>query len=192
MADENITPTEYIEVEINSLELVEFMEELSTLQFVNTNLINESSQKELDIPNTSNLIKQEPNNYAEDNYEEPVFDPIEEETAYADDYNTYENSYMDFDQSFCKTESYFEEDAHESTCFYAEDIDKNNQLFKEDALKSIAIVKLKKLNGHLLQRFLATRKAKANLLKTLIETHARAELYPNIKEPVTLPNGLIM
>ena len=127
MADENITTTEYIEVEINSLELVEFMEELSTLQVVNTNLINESSQKELDIPIISNQIKQEPNNYTEDYYEEPVFDPIEEqEIVYADDNNTIENNCMDFDQSFCKTESYFEEDEPESTCFYAEDIDKNN------------------------------------------------------------------
>jgi len=183
MADENLTTTEHIEVEINSLELVEFMEELSTLQFVKTNLINESSNKELEMPITSNQIKQELTTFEENNYEEPIFDPIEEEEYWSN---------REFEQSYCKTESYFEEDALESTEFYAEDIKKSNQLFKENALKSIAIVKLKKLNGHLLQRFLATRKARVNLLKTLIETHARAELYPNIKEPVTLPNGLIM
>ena len=82
MADKDFITTEHIEVEINSLELVEFMEELSQFQFVKTNLINESSEKELQIPTSLNQIKEEITSYVENDYEEPIFDPIDEETEY--------------------------------------------------------------------------------------------------------------
>ena len=90
-------------------------------------------------------------------------------------------------EHYFKTEPYFEEVPFESKDFLAE------TLSEERTLNSVPILKLKKLNKQLLQKFLSTTKEyKSNLLKSLIEKHARAELYPNIKEQITLPNGSIM
>jgi hypothetical protein len=102
------------------------------------------------------------------------------------------DSYKLEDNFYYKKEPFFEVDPLENKDFLADNL-------LERTLNSVAIVKLKKLDEHLLQKFLGkiprdlqAAKRKANHLKYLIETHYRAELYPNIKEPTTLPNGLIM
>ena len=97
------------------------------------------------------------------------------------------------DNFYYKTEPFFEVDPLENKDFLSDN------LLERRTLNSVAIVKLKKLDENLLQKFigkiprdLQAKKRKANHLKYLIETHYRAELYPNIKEPITLPNGVIM
>ena len=67
--------TEFIEVEINSAELTEFLEELSTINGVKTKFIGDSAviEKANTIAVTEVEIKGEPY------YEEPIFQPFIEE-----------------------------------------------------------------------------------------------------------------
>jgi hypothetical protein len=176
--------TEYVEVEINSIELTEFMKELQEIKdlkinLVGTNSIGAGANATID----SFQIKEE--------YEEPVFQPMlgDQTISCMNDFELNEH-YDEYDEdSSNKTEAF---DRDDTVNIYHQELNANYVLLEKSALNSVAIVKLKKLNGHLLKRFLATRKAKTNHLKTLVENHARAELYPNIKKPVTLPNNLIM
>ena len=95
-----------------------------------------------------------------------------------------------FDDNHCQNQE--DETVQEETANLFTDLGESYSKLVNEAKNSVVIVKLKKINGHILQRYLKTKTAKSNLLKNLIENHARAELYPNIKEPVTLPNGTIM
>ena len=72
MDHESPAVTEFIEVEINSAELTEFLEELSTINGVKTKFIGDSAviEKANTIAVTEVEIKGEPY------YEEPVFQPF--------------------------------------------------------------------------------------------------------------------
>ena len=71
MDHESPAVTEFIEVEINSAELTEFLEELSTIDGVKTKFIGDSAviEKANTIAVTEVEIKGEPY------YEEPIFQP---------------------------------------------------------------------------------------------------------------------
>ena len=170
--------TEYVEVEINSIELTEFMKELQEIKDLKINFINATID--------SFQIKEE--------CEEPVFQPMlgDQTISYMNDFELNEHYEEYEEESSNKTEVFDVDHTEEFINVYRQELNANYISLEKSALDSVAIVKLKKLNGHLLKRFLATRKAKTNHLKALVENHARAELYPNIKKPVTLPNNLIM
>jgi hypothetical protein len=72
MDHESPAVTEFIEVEINSAELTEFLEELSTINGVKTKFIGDSAviEKANTIAVTEVEIKGEPY------YEEPIFQPF--------------------------------------------------------------------------------------------------------------------
>lgn len=73
MDHESPAVTEFIEVEINSAELTEFLEELSTINGVKTKFIGDSGIEKANTIAVSEVeIKGEPY------YEEPVFQPVEE------------------------------------------------------------------------------------------------------------------
>lgn len=178
--------TEYVEVQINSIELTEFMKELQEIKDLKINFIGDSIGEGANATIDSFQIKKE--------YEEPVFQPIlgDQTISYMNDFELNEH-YEEYEEdSSNKTEEFDGDHTEEFINVYRQELNANYILLEKSALDSVAIVKLKKLNGHLLKRFLATRKAKTNHLKALVENHARAELYPNIKKPVTLPNNLIM
>ena len=178
--------TEYVEVEINSIELTEFMKELQEIKDLKINFIGDSIGEGANATIDSFQIKEE--------CEEPVFQPMlgDQTISYMNDFELNEH-YEEYEEdSSNKTEGFDGDHTEEFINVYRQELNANYILLEKSALDSVAIVKLKKLNGHLLKRFLATRKAKTNHLKALVENHARAELYPNIKKPVTLPNNLIM
>ena len=172
--------TEYVEVEINSIELTEFMKELQEIKNLNINFIGDSIGEGTNATIDSFQIKEECG--------EPVFQPMlgDQTISYMNDFELKEHYEEYEEESSNKTEAF---DGDDTVNVYHQEL---NVLLEKSALNSVATVKLKKLNAHLLKRFLSTRKAKTNHLKTLVENHARAELYPNIKKPVTLPSNLIM
>ena len=65
---------------------------------------------------------------------------------------------------------------------------------KQAALKSKTTLVVKRLDKYLLNRFLKCKKihAKTKFLQALIENHARAEMYPDAKEPVRLSDNEFM
>ena len=179
--------TEYVEVQINSIELTEFMKELQEIKNLKINFIGDSIGEGANAKIDSLQIKEE--------YEEPVFQPTlgDQTVSFMNDFELNEHNEEYEEDSSNKTEVFNNVDhTEEFINVYHQELNANYILLEKSALDSVATVKLKKLNGHLLKRFLATRKAKTNHLKALVENHARAELYPNIKKPVTLPNNLIM
>ena len=178
--------TEYVEVEINSIELTEFMKELQEIKDLKINFIGDSIEEGENVTIDTFQIKEE--------CEEPVFQPMlgDQTVSYINDFELNEHFEEYEEDSSNKTETFDGDHTEEFVNIYRRELNENYILLEKTALDSMAIVKLKKLNGHLLKRFLATRKAKAKHLKALVENHARAELYPNVKKPVTLPNNLIM
>ena len=178
--------TEYVEVEINSIELTDFMKELQEIKNLKINFIGDSIGERANATIDSFQIKEE--------YEEPVFQPMlgNQTISFMNGFEQNEHFEKYEEDSSNKTEAFDRNHTEELVNVYSQELNANYILIEKNALDSVAIVKLKKLNGHLLKRFLATRKANTNHLKALVENHARAELYPNIKKPVTLPNNLTM
>ena len=89
--NEKLATSEYIEVEINSLELDEFLEELRSLQLVRTNLIIESNvdpDERHDQKVNSVRLKDEPISQ----HIEPFEEDIPMVAPYNDEYNQIEHS----------------------------------------------------------------------------------------------------
>ena len=191
-----------VEVEINPKELSELLAELSTIRGLQTQVIEEN--EECKIYSSKETTKESPTI----NQQEFVVSTLNEA------YSTFEDS---AEYKILDDETYDETDADQKNfpllddnkpTFYAfeESYDDHTDEDRKDLIPEykpldftareqivatdISLV-LKRLDEYMLTKFLKTRHqhVRVRLLETIIENHARAEMFPNITEPTKLGVG---
>ena len=224
-----------IEIEVNSIEIQEFLKELETLKDVKTKIVDESQrfeeskevhfvQNPLETVEVKNIFgieeNQDPLEIDENQSRNPLHienqEIICQEVAIKEDFD-FENE-ADTNESNSENISQHEIFDYQDDKFqldfknipqieeFEADNQENIESENEEFLKidKKACIKLKKLDHRMVHTYLnlsvydnrnkfvkSKKMSKDKFLQTLIDCHKRAELYPEIKSPLQIPNGFL-
>ena len=190
-----------VEVEINPKELSELLAELSSINGLQTQVIEENEECKI-YPSIEN-IERNPSIHQQEFVVSTVNDTYETFDDSAEYNNVDEEKYDDSEPdqknialddntpTFYAFEESFRADSDDDRKDWVPEHKPLDIAVQEQVVASDFSLVLKRLDEYMLTKFVKTRHqhVRVRLLETIIENHARAEMFPNITEPTKLGVG---
>ena len=205
--------TEIVEVEINPRELSFFLEELSRIKKLKTQVVQNEGQVTLgnQVIQTQEFKVSEVDDDDNEDQDNDLFTPEDDYCLESTEEEDIKKFSVEPDNDFLFNpvdEHQLIDDGHcddikkpiePKDDIFSQEIDLDNftelsNNLREEAQKERFSLTLKKLDDYFLQKFLKTKHqhVRVQLLTTIIDNHARAEKFPTISEPTKLDQGQFM